>query len=115
MKATIHTGRMYRRKKRVSANIVGSAVRPRISVYRSSKHMYAQAIDDSARVTLCSVHTKQAEKAKKSDQAFAVGKKLAELLKAKNITQAVFDRGANTYLGRVQKLAEGLRDGGIQV
>ncbi len=106
---------MYRRKKRVSSNMVGTAYRPRISVYRSSKHIYAQAIDDESRVTLCAVHTKQTEKAKKSEQAFAIGKKLGEELKSKNILQAIFDRGANTYLGRVQKLAEGLRESGIQV
>lgn len=106
---------MYRRKKRVSSNMVGTASRPRISVYRSSKHIYAQAIDDEARVTVCAVHTKQTEKAKKSEQAFAIGKKLGEELKSKNISQAIFDRGANTYLGRVQKLAEGLRESGIQV
>lgn len=115
MKSTITTSRIARRKKRVSTNIVGTAERPRVSVYRSARYVYAQAIDDTARVTLCAAHSKQTEKAKKSEQAFAVGKKLGELLKEKKITHAVFDRGAYTYLGRVQKLAEGLRESGIQV
>lgn len=115
MKATITTSRVSRRKMRVSANMTGSAERPRVSVYRSAKHIYAQAIDDEARVTLCAVHSKHTEKAKKSEQAFMVGKKLGELLKEKKITQAIFDRGAHTYLGRVQKLADGLRESGIKV
>lgn len=115
MKATITTSRVYRRKKRVSENMMGTASRPRISVFRSAKHIYAQAIDDEARVTLCATHSKQVEKAKKSEQAFQVGKKLGELMKEKNILKAIFDRGAHTYLGRVQKLAEGLRESGIQV
>jgi large subunit ribosomal protein L18 len=115
MKKYITTDRKLRRKKRVSMNIIGSAEKPRISVYRSSKNIYAQAIDDNTEKTLCAVHSKTVPNGKKSEESFEVGKKLGALLKEKNITQAVFDRGANTYLGRVQRLAEGLREAGIQV
>ena len=96
-------------------NIIGSAEKPRISVYRSSKYVYLQAIDDVAEKTLCAVHSKTVPNGKKAEEAFASGKKLGSLLKEKNITKAVFDRGPYTYLGRVQRLAEGLREAGIQV
>ncbi len=115
MKQHITSSRVERRKRRVSANIHGSATCPRISVFRSSKYIYAQAIDDVNRVTLCAAGSKKVEKAKKADQSFATGKELGLKLKEKNITKAVFDRGPYTYLGRVQKLAEGLREAGIQV
>lgn len=115
MKQHITSSRVERRKRRVSANIRGSAACPRISVFRSSKYIYAQAIDDVNRVTLCAAGSKKVEKVKKADQSFATGKELGLKLKEKNITKAVFDRGPYTYLGRVKKLAEGLREAGIQV
>lgn len=115
MKKHITTDRKIRRKKRVSMNIVGSAEKPRISVYRSTKNIYAQAIDDTTEKTLCAAHSKTVTNGKKAEESFEVGKKLGALLKEKNITKAVFDRGPYTYLGRVQRLAEGLREAGIQV
>ncbi|MFH0773186.1 MAG: 50S ribosomal protein L18 [bacterium] len=115
MKQHITTDRKLRRKKRVSINIIGSAERPRISVYRSIKYVYLQAIDDMAEKTICAAHSKTVPTGKKADEAFETGKKLGILLKEKNITKAVFDRGPYTYLGRVQRLAEGLREAGIQV
>lgn len=110
--------RIIRRKKRVSSNIRGTADRPRISIYRSSKHIYAQAIDDVKRVTLASFSDSKIEKANgqnKSAKATAVGKQLAALLLEKKVKKAVFDRNRYTYNGRVKALAEGLREGGIEV
>jgi len=115
MKQHITTDRILRRKRRVSVNIIGSAEKPRISVYRSIKYVYIQAIDDIAERTVCAVHSKTVPNGKKGDEAFEVGRKLGLLLKEKNIIKAVFDRGPYTYLGRVQRLAEGLREAGIQV
>jgi len=115
MKKHITTDRKLRRKKRVSMNIIGTAEKPRISVYRSAKYVYIQAIDDITEKTLCAVHSKTVTNAKKAEEAFETGKKLGLTLKEKNITKAVFDRGPYTYLGRVQRLAEGLREAGIQV
>ena len=115
MKQHITSDRKLRRKKRVSMNIIGTAEKPRMSVYRSAKNVYLQAIDDTTEKTLCAVHSKTVENGKKADEAFEVGKKLGVLLKEKNITKAVFDRGPYTYLGRVKRLAEGLREAGIQV
>lgn len=115
MKKHITVDRKMRRKRRVSMNIVGTAEKPRISIYRSTKNVYAQAIDDTAEKTLCAVHSKTVANGKKADESFEVGKKLGALLKEKNITKAVYDRGPYTYLGRVQRLADGLREAGIQV
>lgn len=115
MKQYITTNRTERRKRRVSTNIRGTDVCPRISVFRSSKYIYAQAIDDVKRVTLCISGSKKVQKAKKTEQAFEVGKELGAKLKEKNIQKAVYDRGSYTYLGRVQKLAEGLREAGIKI
>ena len=115
MKKYITTERKLRRKKRVSMNIIGTAERPRVSVYRSAKYIYVQAIDDMAEKTLCAAHSKTVPNAKKADEAFETGKKLGLAMKEKNIIKAVFDRGPYTYLGRVKKLAEGLREAGIQV
>jgi len=115
MKKYITTERKLRRKKRVSMNIIGTADKPRISVYRSAKYVYVQAIDDIAEKTLCAAHSKTIPNAKKAEEAFETGKKLGVILKEKNIAKAVFDRGPYTYLGRVKRLAEGLREAGIQV
>lgn len=113
--------RTQRRKMRVSANIVGSGQRPRISVHRSNRYIYAQAIDDAARTTLAGYSTlnildksRKAQGSRK-EQAKTVGIALADLLKQKQITTAVYDRGSYAYNGRVKALAEGLREGGITI
>ncbi len=106
-----------KRHKRVRGKISGTAQRPRLSVYRSLEHIYAQVIDDVAGVTLVSAST--AEKSFKNyggnkDAAREVGKILAERAAKKNITEVVFDRGGYVYHGRVQELAEGAREGGLK-
>ncbi len=100
---------------------MGSADRPRLSVFRSNKYIYVQAIDDAARKTLISFSSLQkarkdkATKMKKTDQARLVGQEFAKLLLGKKIKTCVFDRSSYAYLGRVKALAEGLREGGIKV
>ena len=114
----VNVDRKLRRKMRVSRNIHGTSSAPRISVFRSSKFIYAQAIDDVNRVTLCSCSSKKItpkEKMNKSKTARQVGVELAGLLKEKKILKGLFDRGAYTYLGRVKRVAEGLREGGLQI
>lgn len=112
-----YPSRKLRRKLRISRNIKGTDAKPRIAVYRSSKYIYAQAIDDIKKTTItaCSVKkaVKPGSKLKKSEAAFEVGKKLGQQLLEKNIKTAVFDRSRFTYLGRVKQLAEGIRAAGI--
>ncbi len=110
--------RINRRKKRVSANIHGTQERPRVSIYRSNKYIYAQAIDDVAAKTLVSCNSftvKSTDKKSKTEEAREIGMKLAELLTKIKVTKVVFDRNRYAYNGRVKALAEGLREGKIQV
>ncbi len=109
-----------RRHMRVRKKIRTSKDRPRLSVYRSLKHIYAQLIDDTEGHTLVSASTLDQEVRdqiaglKKSEQAKVVGKVLAQRAKAHGIEKVVFDRGGNKYHGRVQSLAEGARAGGLE-
>ncbi len=108
-----------RRSRRVRNKITGTAERPRLSVFRSSKHIYAQLIDDSNGTTLAAATSKEKGKANayggNLKAAAEVGKKLAEAAKAKGITKAAFDRGHYRYHGRVKALADAVREGGLQV
>jgi len=111
--------RLLRKKRKVRSKIEGTASRPRISINRSNRYIYAQAIDDEKRVTVASfsslqlVKKNKVEKINKSQQALLVGKELATLLKNKKVAAAVFDRNQYIYMGRVKKIAEGLREGGL--
>ncbi len=105
-----------KRRKRVRAKISGTAARPRLSVFRSAKHIYAQLIDDEAGVTLCSASTmeKGFEGAGGNvDAAKKVGLAIAEKAKKAGISEAVFDRSGYIYHGRVAALADGAREGGL--
>ena len=110
-----------RRKRRVRRKIEGTAERPRLTIFRSSKHIYAQVIDDRAGVTLAAASTMDKrftpdeEVKTKTDRARAVGQLLAEVCKEKQIEAVVFDRNGYPYAsGRVKALAEGAREGGLK-
>ena len=104
-----------KRRRRVRAKVHGSAVRPRISVFRSNRGIFAQLIDDDAGVTLASVQwTEESLRSlKPMEQATEAGKLLASRAKDAGIDTAVFDRGGYQYHGRVKALAEGAREGGL--
>ncbi len=102
---------------RVRGKISGTAARPRLCVFRSSKNISAQIIDDVAGVTLVSASTVEKsfnEYGGNKDAAKAIGKLIAERAIEKGITEVVFDRGGYVYHGRVQELAEGAREGGLK-
>jgi large subunit ribosomal protein L18 len=109
-----------RRKLRIRKKISGTPERPRLSVFRSLKHIYAQVVDDVAGKTLAHASTlakdvkPQADDANKSDAAKLVGKTIAAQLKAKGITKVVFDRNGYLYHGRIKALAEGAREAGLE-
>ncbi len=111
------TGRA-RRKVRVRKRIFGTGERPRMSVFRSSKHIYVQVIDDRTGVTLASSGTLGAQGVQadgdKKAQAKAVGQAIAKLCQEQNISQVVFDRNGFRYHGRVQAVAEAAREGGLK-
>jgi large subunit ribosomal protein L18 len=108
------------RKRRVRGKISGSEVRPRLSVFRSARHIYVQAIADDLGRTLAEASTLSKEildnavKAKKSEVAKKVGQLVAKRLMEKGISQVVFDRGRFLYHGRVKALADGAREAGLK-
>jgi large subunit ribosomal protein L18 len=112
--------RQARRRHHVRSKIVGTPERPRLSVFRSSKHIYAQLIDDLAGSTLAAASTKSSGLRKafayggNVKAAKAVGKELADAAKSKGINKAAFDRGHYRYHGRIKALAEAAREGGLQ-
>ena len=112
------TVRRNRRRVKIRRRTAGTAGRPRVAVYRSLNHMYAQVIDDMAGKTLVSASTRESElggeKTGNAAAAAAVGSKLAERAKAAGISDVVFDRGGFRYHGRVKALADAARKGGLQ-
>jgi len=115
-KNTVRKGRHYRVRNKVS----GSAAKPRLNVYRSTSHIYAQVIDDTTGVTLASSSTlvkavkEQIAGKNKKEAAAIVGACVAKLAIAKGIKEVVFDRGGYLYTGRVEQLADGARKAGLK-
>ncbi|HLG25711.1 MAG TPA: 50S ribosomal protein L18 [Candidatus Gracilibacteria bacterium] len=105
-----------RRHMRIRAKISGTPERPRLVVFRSLSHHYAQLIDDTKGVTLASASDIKDRKSKEKrlDRAKQVGLKIAELAKVKNISTCTFDRNGFKYHGRVKAIAEGAREGGLE-
>ncbi|MGB7919731.1 MAG: 50S ribosomal protein L18 [Desulfobacterales bacterium] len=109
-----------KRKKRIRKNILGTPDRPRLTVFRSARHIYAQVIDDTNGRTLaaaCSLEKTEKERAdggKKSEIANRIGKLIAERAIAKGVKCVVFDRNGFLYHGRVKAVSEGAREGGLE-
>jgi large subunit ribosomal protein L18 len=112
--------RQERRRHHVRRSITGTAERPRLTVFRSSKHIYAQLVDDLHGVTLAAASSNLTDVKSglpyggNIKAAKAVGQKLAEAAKSKGINQAAFDRGHYRYHGRVKALADAAREGGLK-
>ena len=110
-----------RRHRRVRGKVSGTPQRPRLNVFRSAQHIYAQVIDDTQGITLAAAGSHEPElrgevsgdEATKSTAAVAVGKLVAERAQAKGIRQVVFDRGGYLYHGRVKALADAAREAGL--
>jgi large subunit ribosomal protein L18 len=110
--------RRERRRRRVRSAVHGVAARPRLNVFRSIKNIHVQLIDDDAGHTLAAASTLekaiQSQGVKKTEEAAAVGKLLAQRALEKNIKQVVFDRAGYRYHGRVKAVADGAREGGLE-
>ena len=103
------------RHKRVRAKAEGTATKPRLCVFRSNQHIYAQLIDDTTGKTILATNDATTKgKDKKTDSSKKVGNEIAKLAIEKKITEVIFDRGGNKYHGRVKALAEGAREGGLK-
>ncbi len=108
-----------KRVKRIRKKITGTSERPRLRVFKSNKHIYAQIIDDAAGHTLVSMSTQDKEFGRGDEKGkIGAAKKVGEMIgaraKAAGITKVVFDRGGSIYHGRVQSLSEGAREGGLE-
>ncbi|MEK9194608.1 MAG: 50S ribosomal protein L18 [Patescibacteria group bacterium] len=104
-----------RRAKRTRSKIYGTALKPRLSVFRSHRYIYGQLIDDSEGKTLVSAHSREIKGGgTKSELAKKIGKLLAEKASKLNIKSVVFDRGGYRYHGRIKALAEAAREGGLK-
>jgi large subunit ribosomal protein L18 len=106
-------GLRTRRHIRVRAKVKGTEERPRLVVFRSDKHIYAQLVNDTAQRTIVTV-SDQGFNGKKSQKSVEVGKKIAEKAKAAGISKVVFDRAGYQYHGRVKAVADGAREGGLE-
>ena len=115
-KATRQVARS-RRHVRVREKIRGNAARPRLAVFRSLTHIYAQLVDDDAGKTIAAASSQEAKdaKGKRTESAKSVGTLLGDRAKAKGVTEVVFDRGGYRYHGRVKALADGVRAAGVKV
>jgi large subunit ribosomal protein L18 len=115
MDAKTKRGARVRRHARVRKKISGDAGRPRLAVYRSNRHIYAQLIDDRKAITLAQASDREVSGEGKTARAKAVGELIAQRAKDAGIERVVFDRGGRMYHGRVAALAEGAREGGLQI
>lgn len=107
------TIKRLRLKKRIRSTISGTIERPRLSVFRSNMHMYAQIIDDTNANTLAQASDIKDTKGTKAERAVRVGKAIAEAAKAAGINQVVFDRNGFKYTGRIKMVADAAREGGL--
>lgn len=112
----IKRARRQRRARRTRAKILGTAQKPRLSVFRSGRHIYAQLIDDQKAKTLASASDLELKKGKgkKIDLAISVGKLIAKKAQDLKITEITFDRGSYQYHGRIKAVAEGARGAGLK-
>lgn len=103
-----------RRQKRIRAKVFGTALKPRLSVFRSNKYISAQLIDDGSRTTLVAATSKGVKGKTNLEKAKSVGAEIALGAKSKKISKIVFDRGGYIYTGAVAALADGAREGGLE-
>ena len=117
MPAMVRRSRAIKREVRhlrVRNKVTGTPERPRLVVFRSLKHIYAQIVDDTQMRTMMTVSDLNIEKGKKAERAAEVGKLIAEKAKAAGVTRVVFDRAGYRYHGRIKAVADGARKGGLE-
>jgi len=113
-KTQIKSDRRTARRRRIRARIVGTAEKPRLSVFKSNISLYAQVIDDNTGTTLVALDTRKLKGDSPRAKAEALGTEIAKLAKAKGIEQVVFDRGGFLYQGAIQTMADAARNSGLK-
>jgi large subunit ribosomal protein L18 len=118
-KVRLYKDNRIRRKLRIKAKVVGTAKKPRMTVFRSNVNIYAQIIDDQKGRTLFEASTLSVDfkkkKMKKTEQAFEIGKAVAKKALGKGVKEVIFDRNGYRYHGRVRNVADGAREGGLKL
>jgi large subunit ribosomal protein L18 len=109
----IKAEKRIRRHRRIRAKVKGTALRPRLSVYRSNRFLYGQLIDDETSTTLFAITTKGLPGKTPGERAKSAGEAIAKKAKGKKIAKAVFDRGGFRYAGAIKAFADGAREGGL--
>ena len=102
------------RQRRIRAKVSGTATRPRLAVFRSNTTMTAQLIDDRAGKTIAAASTAKVKGKNMSEKVIAAGAEMAKLIKAKKVTEVVFDRGGYAFIGNIKAFADAVREGGIK-
>ena len=102
-----------RRHRRIRARVSGTGARPRLSIYRSNRYLFAQLIDDEKQETLLAISSKAIAGKTQNEKAVALGKEIARKAKEKKITSVVFDRGGFAYTGKVESFADAARSNGL--
>jgi large subunit ribosomal protein L18 len=115
VRADLKRAMRVRRHRRIRKNLFGTAQRPRLAIYRSNRHIYAQLVDDHAARTLAAASDLAVGEGNKIDRAKQVGQAIAERARAAGIDSVVFDRGGRLYHGRVKAVAEAAREGGLTI
>jgi large subunit ribosomal protein L18 len=115
MRSELKRGARLRRHRRVRRKLSGTPDRPRLAVYRSNRHIYVQLVDDQGARTLAAASDLSIAEGDKGDRAKKVGQAIAERAKALGVGRVVFDRGGRLYHGRVKAVAEGAREGGLEI
>ena len=113
MRKVSKTEKKDRRHAKIRTRVFGTTKRPRLSVFKSNRFVYAQIINDETGKTLAAASSVKAKKGTKSEQSKVVGKEIAEKAKTAKISKVVFDRGGFAYKGRVRNVAEAAREGGL--
>lgn len=114
MKTSPKTIKRQVRKNRIRSKVFGTAERPRLSIFKSNKYIYAEVINDDLGLTIAESSSMKLDGKTKANQAEMVGKDIAEKAKAKKISKVVFDRGGYIYTGRVRALADSARSAGLE-
>ena len=113
-KTNVKADQRKSRHARIRARISGTSEKPRLSIFKSNRHMYAQLVDDATGVTILGISSEKAEGKKMSEKSQSLGKMIAQAALAKKISKIAFDRGGFKYTGKIKAFADAAREGGLK-
>jgi len=113
-KITTKSDQRQRRHARIRARVTGTSVKPRLSIFKSNRHMYAQLIDDTTGATIIGISSEKADGKNMTEKSKELGKMIAKVAISKNIAEIAFDRGGFKYTGKIKLFADSAREGGLK-